>query len=247
MTDINDVQYKSNNSMQTSNSSLSLSSNTKGRCSTYLSETTSKIALVLGACLVCTMAIFLRIIEKHKKKPAAESIRQLTIWNMFFSGIAMMSIVLLVQSRSLYACGSLVVLAMVTISLNVFVMTARAALLPFRNRSKSMWSLDMVSHYVWPLVTVCMFVAVLLSQRGYGNTPFGANIMKSAAFFLGILILWLCVNLVIYKYCGTWAYKTNAGHPKSMNERQWVGLFGLILFSFGISIAVCFYSTKKCI
>lgn len=219
--------------------------NMKGMCSTYRSETTSKVALVLGACLVCTMAVFIRIIENRKKKPAAESIRQLTIWNMFFSGIAMMSIILFVQSKSMYACGSLVVLAIVTISLNVFVMTARAALLPFRNRSREMWSLDIVSHYAWPLVTVCMFVAVLIAQHGYGNTTFGLNVMKSAAFFLGILILWLCVNLVIYRYCGTWAYKTNAGHPRTMNERQWVGLFGLILFSFGISVVICFYSTRK--
>jgi len=210
-------------------------------CSTPKSETYALVALVFGGLIVCTMAIFLRIVERQKKKHPAESMRQLTIWNLFISGMALMSIILFVQSPLLSACHWLVILCVAIMALNIFVMIARAVLLAFSsNRSPWVWALDLLSHYVWPLATVIILGVVLYHQRGPGRSSLASTTLKAAMVFIGILLMWLLLNLILYQVCGTWAYKSKAGHPSTLCLKKWMGLLGMIGGSFGLSVLVAY-------
>lgn len=219
---------------------------TPSPCATPKSGSYARVALIFGALIVSTMAIFLRLIERHKHKHPAESIRQLTIWNLFISGLALMSIVLFVQSPSPHLCNWLVILGVAVISLNVFVMIARAALLAFRaNRSAWVWLLDMVSHYFWPLATIVIFGLVLNHQRGAGNASLGSTALKGLMIFIGILLMWLLINLILYQVCGTWAYRSKAGHPHTLCLKKWMGLLGMIFGSFGIGVLIVYIVVFK--
>lgn len=210
-------------------------------CGTPSSQTYALVGLIFGALLVCTMAIFLRLIERHKHKHPTESIRQLTIWNLFLSGMALMAIILFVQSRSPHACQWLVILGVAVVALNIFVMIARGVLLTFRsNRSWWVWLLDILSHYVWPLATIVIFGVVLKHQKGPGSASLGATALKAAMIFIGVLLMWLLINLILYQVCGTWAYASKAGHPSTLCTKKWMGLLGMIGASFGASLLIAY-------
>lgn len=206
-------------------------------CSTPKSQTCALVALVLGGCLVSTMAVFLRLVERNKKKHPTESIRQLTIWNLFISGMALMAIILFVQSSSPHSCNWLAVIGCAVISLNIFVMIARAILLAFRrNRSAGIWTLDIISHYIWPLLTILLFLLILHRQRGVGGASVASIALKAVMIFIGVLIMWLLLNLILYQVCGTWAYRSNAGMPHTLTLSKWMGLLGMIGASFGLAL-----------
>lgn len=196
-------------------------------------------AVIVGAIVIASIVVHMRITEHLKQRHPMQSIRQLTIWNLFITGIFLMLLPILSASLTF-------VVGLAVAYTNLFVLVARSALLPFRQRSAVWWTLDLLTHYFIPLVTIGILLVVWRRDgQNFRSHKGKSAIWKSLLIFIGILIVWFLFNLLLYKLNGTWAYGKRVGHVRHMKPKDVAALCGSILGSYGFILLLAYVTKSK--
>lgn len=196
-------------------------------------------AVIVGAIVVASIVVHMRIAEHLNQRHPMRSIRQLTIWNLFITGIFLMLLPVLSASLTF-------VLGLAVAYTNLFVLVARSALLPFRERSAVWWTLDLMTHYFIPVTAIGILLVVWRRDgQTFGSDQGKAAIWKSLLIFLAILLAWFLFNLLLYKLNGTWAYGKRVGHVRHMKPKDGAALGGAIGGSYGLILLLAYVTKSK--
>lgn len=195
----------------------------------------STVCMGIGAFVLVTIVVFLRVMDHYKSRHPMHSLRQLTIWNLLITGIFLMCVVALPPQTAF-------VLGVAVATNNLFVLLARSAMLPFKSQPPLIVFLDALSHYIIPVLAVALVMlkahtAESCLMRQMAPSPL-THVWKSLLAFLAVLVLWFFVNLLLYHKTGTWAYGGKVGHVRHMSAKQAGWLLAAIAASFGISVGL---------
>lgn len=185
--------------------------------------------LVVGALVIAAIVVHMALSEQLLARHPMRSLRQLTIWNLFLTGIFLMLVPVL-------APRPLLMVGLAVACLNVFVLSARSALLPFRAaRSAVWWSLDILTHYLIPLTAVGLLLAV---WREGGQVLVSPFVWQALLIFIAVLVAWFLFNLLLYSINGTWAYGQRVGHVRHMTPKDGAALGASVAGSFGLVMLI---------
>ena len=184
----------------------------------HLGDASKNAALFVGSFII-GIFIMMRIIDTRVQKRVFIPWMQMTVWTHLLVAAMLLTHGLSDTTPAYYPE---MVLAICTIA----VVVGLARLMWFKFDTSSMFPMftDVFTHAVVPLIAFLWF----LHRRPLGIT----NTPVAVAMLLGVLGVWISVNVVVRGVRGVWVYGKDASDPYSKSGR--VQSFGLLALFCGI-------------